>query len=253
MFPASPPSSLDSALLEALVAERKLSEERALLPGMLQHDLANVLCHVTLASSMLDAVMTEEQRSVVTREVQGGVKRMNELLAGMRVLYDHRAGAGDFRRADFAGFLTDLVRTKGVWPAGAPIHLDVPAMMWCTFSPTLVRHAIVNLIGNAVAYSGGTWVRVRLSRVGGNRWQVAIANGGPGIPANHVPYLFELGHRANITAKSTQPGLGLYITRMCLRLHGSTLRVRSRPRVTVFAFTMEGPQRGASLLDPVRP
>jgi signal transduction histidine kinase len=33
--------------------------------------------------------------------------------------------------------------------------------MWCTFSPTLMRHALVNLIGNAVAYSAHTCVRVR--------------------------------------------------------------------------------------------
>ncbi len=248
MFPESHPSALESALLDALIAERQLSEERALLPGMLQHDLANVLCQVTLAASMLDHVKTEAQRVFVNRDVQGGVKRLNELLAGMRVLYERRGGEADFKRADFAEFLTDLVRTPGVWPAGPEIHLDLPAMMWCTFSPTLVRHAVVNLIGNAVAYSGGTWVRVRLSRVGGHRWQVAIANGGPGIPANHVPYLFELGHRAQVSAKSTQPGLGLYITRMCLRLHGTMLRVRSRPSVTVFAFTVEGPQRGAALL-----
>jgi hypothetical protein len=43
MFRESHPSALESALLDALVAERQLSEERALLPGMLQHDLANVL------------------------------------------------------------------------------------------------------------------------------------------------------------------------------------------------------------------
>jgi signal transduction histidine kinase len=245
MFPESHHSPLESALLDALAAERQLSEERALLPGMLQHDMANVLCQLTLAASLLDDVKTEAQRNAVTRDVQGGVKRMNELLAGMRVLYDQRVGAADFKRGDFAGFITDLVRTPGVWPTGAPIHLDVPAMMWCTFSPTLLRHALVNLIGNAVAYSRGTWVRVRLSRVGGHRWQVAIANGGPGIPENQVPYLFELGRRAHVGEKSTQPGLGLYITRTCLRMHGTTLRVRSRSPVTVFAFTVEGPQRGA--------
>lgn len=248
MFPESHHSPLESALLDALLAERQLSEERALLPGMLQHDMANVLCQLTLAASLLDDVKTEEQRTAVTRDVQGGVKRMNELLEGMRVLYDQRVGAADFKRGDFAGFLTELVRTPGVWPAGAPIHLEVPAMMWCTFSPTLVRHALVNLIGNAVAYSEGTWVRLRLSRVGGHRWQVAIANGGPGIPANHLPYLFELGQQEQVPAKSSQSGLGLYITRTCLRMHGTTLRVRSRPRLTVFAFTLEGPQRGAALL-----
>src|SRR3954470_2492474 len=44
--------SLEEILFQSLEAERKLSEERALLPGLLQHDLANVLCHVSLSASM---------------------------------------------------------------------------------------------------------------------------------------------------------------------------------------------------------
>jgi signal transduction histidine kinase len=249
MFPTPNPASFEEALLDSLVAERRLSEERALLPGLLHHGLANVLCQVSLAASLLGATRTEAERAGALRDIHGGVKRMDDLLAGMRLLYLNRGGVDDFARADLAGFVTKLVREPGVWPAGPAIALELPATMWCSFSPTLVRHALVNLIGNAVAYSQGTWVRVRLSLVRGDRWLISVANGGPGIPANHVPYLFELSRRANVAAKSAQPGLGLYIARMCLRFHSSELRVRSRPRLTVFAFGLEGAQRGAGMIE----
>jgi signal transduction histidine kinase len=231
-------------LLDSLVAERRLSEERALLPGLLQHDLANVLCQVSLSASWLRSAPTDAEREVALRDIQGGVKRMNDLLGGMRLLFLNRGGVSDFARGDLVAFVTNLVREPGVWPKGADITLHLPATMWCSFSPTLLRHALVNLIGNAVAYSDNTWVRVRLSPVRGERWQIAIANGGPGIPANHVPYLFDLSRRVNVSGKSVQPGLGLYIARMSLRFHGAVLRVRSRPRLTVFAFGLVGAQRG---------
>ena len=236
--------SLEEALLQALEEERKLSEERALLPGLLQHDLANVLCQVSLSASVLTATTSEAERTRCLRDVLGGVKRMNELLTGMKFLFLTRGGAADFARGDLAGFVSGLVRSPGVWPAGSPVTLALPPAAVCPFSPTLLRHVLVNLIGNAVMYSRNTWVRVRLARIRGTLWQLSVANGGPGIPANHLPYLFDLAPSANFSGKSSGGGLGLYLARMCLRLHGSKLRLRTREGLTVFSFAVSDAQIG---------
>jgi len=236
---------LEETLLQALIEERRLSEERALVPGLMQHDLANVLTQVSLASEFLDHPSSSAEREDATRELRGGIRRMTELLSGMQFLYHTRGGASDYARDDLAAFITQLVIEPGVWPEGAPITLKLPKTLWCLFSPSLVRHALVNLIGNAVAYSQGTWVRVRLSPVNGGRWQIAIANGGPGIPVGHLPYLFSIARSAGIPVKSGRSGLGLYIARMCVRTHGSALRVRTRPKLTVFSFAVQGSPRGA--------
>ena len=230
--------SLEEALFQALEEERKLSEERALLPGLLQHDLANVLCQVSLSVAVFSSVADGPERERYLRDIQGGVKRMSDLLTGMRLLFLTRSGAADYGPGDLSAFISELVRQPGVWPAGAAITLDLPPALHCAFSPMLIRHTLVNLIGNAVAYSRGTWVRVRLALVRGGLWQVSVANGGPGIPADHMPYLFELGHATKYTGKIGSPGLGLYIARMCLRFHGSVLRVRTRDKFTVFSFNV---------------
>jgi signal transduction histidine kinase len=230
--------SLEEALFEALEEERRLSEERALLPGLLQHDLANVLCQVSLSVAVFSAVTDERERARCMRDIQGGVKRMSELLSGMRFLFLTRSGAADYGTGDLSAFVTELVHEPGVWPPGASVALELPSVMQCSFSPTLLRHALVNLIGNAVAYARGTWVRVRLSPVRGEIWQLSVANGGPGIPADHMPYLFELGYPVKYSSKIGSPGLGLYIARMCVRFHGSVLRVRTRNSHTVFSFNV---------------
>ena len=235
--------SLEESLLTALEEERRLSEERALLPGLLQHDLANVLTQVGLSAAMLSVARDDLERAHYVRDIQGGVKRMNDLLNGMRHLFLTRGGAPDFGRGDLAAFITELVHEPGVWPVGATITLKLPASMWCSFSPTLLRHVLVNLIGNAVAYSAGSWVRVRLAPMRGEFWQLSVANGGPGIPADHMPYLFSLGRTLRYTGKSGRSGLGLYIARTCVRFHGSVLRVRAREHLTVFAFAVRGTQR----------
>jgi signal transduction histidine kinase len=244
--------SLEESLLTALEEERRLSEERALLPGLLQHDLANVLTQVGLSAAMLSVARDDAERAHYVRDVQGGVKRMNDLLFGMRNLFLTRGGAPDFGRGDLSAFITELVREPGVWPSGAAITLDLPSSMWCSFSPTLLRHILVNLIGNAVAYSAGSWVRVRLAPVRGQNWLLSVANGGPGIPADHMPYLFTLGRTLRYTGKSGRSGLGLYIARACVRFHGAALRVRTRARVTVFGFAVNGAQREVAAMKPVK-
>ncbi len=235
--------SLEEALFAALEEERRISEERALLPGILQHDLANVLCQVSLSASILTTARDEAERAQSLRDLQGGVKRMTDLLTGMRLLFLTRGGASDFARGDLAAFITALVREPGVWPPGAPITLDLPDVVMVPFSSLLVRHVLVNLIGNAVAYSRGTWVRVRLARATAANWHLSIANGGPGIPIDHRPYLFDLVPPGKAAKKIGSSGLGLYIARMCVRFHGSTLRVRSRDQLTVFSFHVHDAQR----------
>jgi signal transduction histidine kinase len=241
--------SVEEALFTALEEERKLSEERALLPGILQHDLANVLCQVSLSASILTTAANDEERSRCHRDLLGGVKRMNELLAGMRLLFLTRGGARDFARGDLVEFVTKLVREPGVWPTGAPITLELPANLEVPFSPLLMRHALVNLIGNAVAYSRGTWVRVRLAKASQATWQLSVANGGPGIPVDHRPYLFDLVPAGKVATKLGSSGLGLYIARMCVRFHGSTLRVRMRAGFTVFSFHVHVAQHDSKMKD----
>jgi signal transduction histidine kinase len=237
---------LEDTLLQALIDERRLSEERALVPGLMQHDLANVLTQVALASEFLNGATEGVERENAVRSVQGGVKRMHELLLGMKILYQTRGGATDYARGDLVAFVTELANERGVWPVGAPITLELPSTLWCSFSPTLLRHALVNLIGNAVSYSLKTWVRVRLSPIRGDHWQITIANGGPGIPSSHLPYLFSIGRNSGSTVKSRRPGLGLYIARTCVWNHGSMLRVRTRPELTVFSFALHAAQRPLS-------
>ena len=97
--------SLEESLLTALEEERRLSEERALLPGLLQHDLANVLTQVGLSAAMLSVARDDTERARYVRDIQGGVKRMNDLLYGMRHLFLTRGGAPDFGRGDLAAFM----------------------------------------------------------------------------------------------------------------------------------------------------
>ncbi|HEX6510477.1 MAG TPA: HAMP domain-containing sensor histidine kinase [Chloroflexota bacterium] len=92
----------------------------------------------------------------------------------------------------------------------------------------LVRIAVVNLIGNAAKYSPErSTVRVEVSLYD-SELTVAVSDEGPGIEPGEAERIFEQWHRA---PRETAPGmgLGLYIVRQIMTLHGGRVTIESAP------------------------
>ncbi len=92
-----------------------------------------------------------------------------------------------------------------------------------------LEQVLQNLIGNAVKYSpdGGT-VRVTARRAG-EQVALSISDEGIGIPAAALPRLFQRFYRAsNVDARQiTGMGIGLFVVRELVELHGGTVAVAS--------------------------
>lgn len=104
--------------------------------------------------------------------------------------------------------------------------LDGPPGMVVDGEPTLVRQAVVNLVGNAVEYNGpGGFVRVTTSSDA-----VVVENSGPVVPDDEAPCLVEPFWRRDPTPTSRRhSGLGLSIVAAIVQAHGWRLSVRARP------------------------
>jgi K+-sensing histidine kinase KdpD len=102
-----------------------------------------------------------------------------------------------------------------------------------------VGHVLDNLVHNALAHTdaGGS---VRLwAGLQGASVRLAVTDTGQGIPAEHLPYLFEMFYRVPGSRSPRGAGLGLAITREIVVAHGGQLGVESRPgRGTTFTFTL---------------
>jgi len=92
-----------------------------------------------------------------------------------------------------------------------------------------LEQVLQNLIGNAVKYSfqGGV-VQVQVARRD-NRACMSVSDQGIGIPAEDIPHLFERFYRAsNIDEEHiTGMGIGLYIVKEIVTLHGGSVDVES--------------------------
>ena len=70
---------------------------------------------------------------------------------------------------------------------------------------------------------------------------LSVADSGPGIPAEHLPYIFERFYRADASRTRTTggAGLGLAIVKQLVEAHGGRIWVESQPGTgSTFSFTL---------------
>jgi len=97
------------------------------------------------------------------------------------------------------------------------------------------RQIVADLVANAVAYTppdGAVAVRIDVGRTAGTV-EVAVADTGPGIPAEELPAVFDFGFRGELARRLSVPGLGagLWICRELARRNGGDVSIESEPGV----------------------
>lgn len=105
--------------------------------------------------------------------------------------------------------------------------------------PMRIEQAVQNLAANALKHTppGGT---IRLNaRRDGDRVTLTVSDSGIGIPAEHLPYVFDRFYKADRSRSQSGSGLGLSIVKAIIERHGGTVSVRSTPNVeTVFEVAL---------------
>ncbi len=103
-----------------------------------------------------------------------------------------------------------------------------------------INQVVSNIIDNAVKFMDGEGSRltVRTAREGKNV-RFTIANNGPRIAENDLPYIFERFYKADKAHTSGGgTGLGLSICQRIMQQHGSKIEVRSDDSETAFEFVL---------------
>ncbi len=98
--------------------------------------------------------------------------------------------------------------------------------------PTLFRHALSNLVSNALRYtSDGGKVDIGVSRSSTGRVDVWVEDNGIGIEHEHVARIFDRFYRVDSSRSENKSGsgLGLAIVKSIMQLHRGSVSVESEP------------------------
>ncbi len=183
-------------------------------------------------------------------EVDDAMRRSGAAAAGMRRLVDgllDLAGLDEGRGlrrepVDLGPLLRDVAADLRVVAPDRVVSVEVPGSLVVTGDRDRLTQAVVGLTSNAVRHTpAGTPVTVRASAEGRRAVRVEVDDAGPGIPAEHLPHLFDRFYRVDRgrSAASGGTGLGLALVDAIARAHGGTVAVSSEPgRGTTVALTL---------------
>ena len=215
--------------------ERRLSRIRNGFVANVSHELRTPLASIAVFGGILrrGRVVTADKVVEYGRRIEQESARLGHLIDN--VLSFGRIESAEVRYGEEAAAIEDVVdgallavdarRAQGGYAIAVTSHARrLPQVRVDT---TAMTQVFVNLLDNAMKYSGdGREVRVDL-RHRGDEVEIAVADGGIGIAPHHQSRIFDEFYRVS-TASVAGTGLGLAIARHVVRAHGGRIEVSSR-------------------------
>ncbi len=106
------------------------------------------------------------------------------------------------------------------------VTLNAPPELIGSWDKLRLEQVIVNLLTNAMKYGQGRPIHIELGREN-ERAVLAVKDQGIGIAKEHQTRIFERFERAISKSEISGLGLGLYIVKQIVELHGGAIRVES--------------------------
>ena len=196
---------------------------------------------------MLDGTLPPEKHKHYMQLVSSETKRLSRLVQSMLEIsrIQSQEGIPDERKSRFdvgecAGLVLITFEQK-ILAKKINVQVNMPEHPAYTFAcQDSITQVIYNLVDNAVKFcpeEGDLELNVRL---GPNKIFVSVANSGPAIPAEELPFLFDRFHKADKSRTQNRDGwgLGLYIVKSLVCAHGEDISVTSQNNKTQFTFTL---------------
>jgi two-component system, NtrC family, sensor kinase len=240
-------NSMAAALQER--EQRLIRSERLAAIGRMAahiaHEVRNPLSSIGLNAELLEEELQQKPDGAkLCRAIQHEVDRLNALT--QEYLRFARLPQPKLERQDLRPILVSLLdfiradaRSRGV-TVTEQLPDSLPAL---DLDEGQLRQALLNLCRNALeAMPGGGTLTVRAA-VAGARLEIAVADTGSGIAAEHLPRIFE----PFFSTKEHGTGLGLALTQHIVMAHGGAISIDSAPgRGTEFVVGLPLASAGAS-------
>jgi signal transduction histidine kinase/CheY-like chemotaxis protein len=236
--------ALDRARLYSEARARTRAREELL--AIVAHDLRNPLTTVTTAAGLMRRslpALGAQQLAPKLNSIERSAQRMNHLIQDLLDLARFQAGTLILRQELHPAqeLLQEVHDSYVAQAAEKSLRLrlelrDPEARVLCDRERVL--QVFSNLVGNAIKFTpeGGEITLAGTRQENGVLF--GVTDTGPGIPAEHLPRLFERFFQVN-PAHRNGVGLGLSIAKALVDAHGGVLAVESTVgQGTRFSFTL---------------
>jgi signal transduction histidine kinase len=210
--------------------------------GVLSHDLRTPLGAIIAGAALLALPDDNPQRrsSVVTR-IMNSAQRMERMVGDLLDVTRARlGGAIPLKRTpvDLQQVCNEAIMEIRVRQPDAVVQLEASGDLRGEWDPDRLAQVVSNLVGNAIQHGGGTPVTVTADQ-DDESVRLAVHNGGPPIPPEVRPAVFEPLTRGSDETDGHNIGFGLFIARAIVSAHSGNIQVSSSADAgTTFTVTL---------------
>ncbi|WP_229519808.1 sensor histidine kinase [Massilia oculi] len=213
-------------LLRDLSARRAHQSEQKRFASMLNHEFRTPLATIDGAIQRLEATSSHADEPTRTRyrKIGAAVDRLIAMLDEY-LSPDRMAALGRARQPNTIT-VRDLVESGAtqIRAAGREAALRLEELpLTLRGEPEGLRLALKVLIDNALAFSPPSAPVILRARRSGGGVELAVIDGGAGVPPEDVARVFDKGYRGRNAAGLAGSGLGLYMARSIVEVHGGVL------------------------------
>jgi PAS domain S-box-containing protein len=220
-------------LTKALTAEQQLGELKSRFVSMASHEFRTPLTIVQTSATLIDkylALGQPDNCQTHLAHIRASTRQLNDILEEFLSV-----GLIDAGKAEAHPVAVDVSKLVDETVAGMQamlkpdqrIETSLLGTGYAWLDPSLLRKIILNLLTNAIKYSGtGSVVSIR-GTVTDQRLTLTVQDQGVGIPPDDQHHLFERFFRARNVTNIAGTGLGLHIVGRYVALMGGQVSLKS--------------------------
>jgi signal transduction histidine kinase len=232
-------AQVDAAFAERAQAEARMRQFVADAGHELRTPLAIVLGFVDVLRRKVDPREGTAGEAFSSIDAQG--RRMRSLIDNLILLARMESPqAKPIEPFTLGPLLDEIVNARRILADHTQIELDLGVDATIVADRDEIHEALENVVDNALKYAPGAPIEILTRALDPATIEIAIRDGGPGIPLEHVETIFErffraMPHRGEIEGS----GLGLAIARRAAeRAGGGLALIANGPRGATFAFRL---------------
>jgi len=213
--------TLAGAFNGVTAALQRAESERALLLAGVSHDLRTPLARMRLGVEMLG-----ENEQALTAGLVKDIEDIDAIIDQFLDFARDEGGEAVEAEADLNAIVNAILERCA--RTGKPVRATVSELPPIRLRPMAIQRLIVNLVENALRYSG-TAVEIEV-RLLSDSVVIAVMDRGPGIPTNETARMLQPFTRlqASRGGETTGAGLGLAIVQRIAAMHQGRVELLAR-------------------------
>ncbi|MEH6308505.1 PAS domain-containing sensor histidine kinase [Olivibacter sp. CPCC 100613] len=209
----------------SLEKEKDLNQMKSRFVSMASHEFRTPLSSVQLSASLIEKYLDKHDFDNITKhtnKIKGSVQLLTNILNDFLSLERLEAGkvTAVEEEVNLIRLAEDIIEEMQLLAKQNQhiVYQHTGEIGKFRIDPNLLKNSILNLISNAIKYSGeNTFIEFN-SEINGDSCIITIKDNGIGIPYDEQKNLFEPFFRANNTGNIPGTGLGLNIVKRYVHL-----------------------------------